>query len=245
MVLSLKGKPLVRLRQGSPENPFVTFPRSQYADINVTCSISSSTASVGYRGAAVTTSLPKEDFAVSTRRRPDEPRTVIARGRLTAAGGELLYCAISTVCQEAGNQLVADLSAVIEVEPAGWSWLLPAFQECQAAGCQLLILPPAGANASEADRGIPSEADRGTPSEADRATPSEADQPVDRSEPDSARLRCYPDGPILVRGDFDLVDRTGQCLPRTRSVVALCRCGGSAIKPFCDGSHKNLAFTDG
>ena len=205
----------------------------------------------------MTTCLPNEDFAVSTRRGPDEPRTVIARGRLTAAGGELLYCAITTVCPEAGNQLVADLSAVVEVEPAGWSWLLPAFQECQAAGCQLLILPPAGPNApakldlgkpSVSDLSILSESDLGRPSESDLGIASESDQPtppVDHSQPGSARLRCYPDGPILVRGDFDLVDRTGQCLPRTRSVVALCRCGGSAIKPFCDGSHKSLAFTDG
>jgi ABC-type transporter Mla MlaB component len=167
----------------------------------------------------MTRCLPDEDFAVFADRRSSDCRVLVARGPLTAAGGELLYCAISTACkQEPDGHLVTDLTAVTAVDPAGWAWLLPALQECQAAGCQLRILPPRV--------GI-------TGPTADRST----DPP--------ARLRCYPDGPILVRGDFEMVDRAGNDLPRTRSVVALCRCGNSAIKPFCDGSHKITRFTDG
>ncbi|GAC1372893.1 MAG: hypothetical protein NVSMB43_10010 [Pseudarthrobacter sp.] len=51
-----------------------------------------------------------------------------------------------------------------------------------------------------------------------------------------------PDGPILVRGDFDIVTPSGDPVPRTRKTVALCRCGASAIKPFCDGTHKMVNF---
>lgn len=51
-----------------------------------------------------------------------------------------------------------------------------------------------------------------------------------------------PDGPLLVRGDFDIVSTTGELLPRQRRTVALCRCGGSAIKPYCDGTHKFNGF---
>ncbi|WP_309066804.1 CDGSH iron-sulfur domain-containing protein [Microbacterium sp.] len=53
------------------------------------------------------------------------------------------------------------------------------------------------------------------------------------------------DGPLLVRGDFDLVSATGEPVERTRRTVALCRCGVSAIKPFCDGTHKLVGFRTG
>lgn len=51
-----------------------------------------------------------------------------------------------------------------------------------------------------------------------------------------------PDGPLLVRGDFDIVTPSGEPVPRTRNTVALCRCGASAIKPYCDGTHKMINF---
>ena len=51
-----------------------------------------------------------------------------------------------------------------------------------------------------------------------------------------------PDGPLLVRGDFTLLGADGEELPRTRRTVALCRCGASVLKPYCDGSHKLVGF---
>jgi len=50
------------------------------------------------------------------------------------------------------------------------------------------------------------------------------------------------DGPLLVRGDVDLFTAAGEPIPRRRGTVALCRCGASTIKPFCDGSHKVVDF---
>jgi CDGSH-type Zn-finger protein len=50
------------------------------------------------------------------------------------------------------------------------------------------------------------------------------------------------DGPLLVRGEVDLVSATGEPIPRTRKTVALCRCGVSMIKPYCDGTHKLVGF---
>ena len=58
----------------------------------------------------------------------------------------------------------------------------------------------------------------------------------------AASVTVYPDGPLVLRGDFELCDidgapiETGGTVGRT---VALCRCGRSALKPLCDGSHKN------
>ncbi|MCW2697097.1 MAG: uncharacterized protein JWR62_2182 [Modestobacter sp.] len=53
----------------------------------------------------------------------------------------------------------------------------------------------------------------------------------------------YRDGPLLVRGDFRLVDTAGNEIDPGRRTVALCRCGKSGIKPFCDGTHKVAGFT--
>jgi hypothetical protein len=52
-----------------------------------------------------------------------------------------------------------------------------------------------------------------------------------------ARITVYPDGPLIVRGEFILDDLDQGQLPTGR-VIALCRCGRSATKPLCDGSHK-------
>jgi CDGSH-type Zn-finger protein len=51
----------------------------------------------------------------------------------------------------------------------------------------------------------------------------------------------YPDGPLILRGDFDLQDVNGVPIERSGSAVALCRCGKSAVKPFCDGTHKLIS----
>ena len=52
-----------------------------------------------------------------------------------------------------------------------------------------------------------------------------------------ARITVYPDGPLIVRGEFVLDDVDSGVLPTGR-IIALCRCGRSATKPLCDGSHK-------
>lgn len=58
----------------------------------------------------------------------------------------------------------------------------------------------------------------------------------------AASVVAYPNGPLLVRGDFEIVTPDGELIPRDRETVALCRCGGSAIKPYCDGTHKLMKF---
>jgi len=60
--------------------------------------------------------------------------------------------------------------------------------------------------------------------------------------PQQATIEACPNGPLLVRGDVQLVDGAGVPLERRRRTVALCRCGSSAIAPFCDGSHKAIGF---
>jgi CDGSH-type Zn-finger protein len=54
----------------------------------------------------------------------------------------------------------------------------------------------------------------------------------------SATVTIYPDGPLVVRGDFQVRQVDGTEVS-TQRIVALCRCGRSAVKPLCDGSHKH------
>lgn len=61
----------------------------------------------------------------------------------------------------------------------------------------------------------------------------------------ATKITINSNGPIKVEGDFEIVDPQGQTFGLAgRTVISLCRCGHSANKPFCDGSHKTAGFTD-
>jgi CDGSH-type Zn-finger protein len=53
-------------------------------------------------------------------------------------------------------------------------------------------------------------------------------------------VRVVPDGPKLVRGAKTILDENGQEHEVTRPVVAVCACGKSARKPWCDSTHKAI-----
>ena len=57
------------------------------------------------------------------------------------------------------------------------------------------------------------------------------------------RLEVEPqvDGPLVVRGNLEITAGTGRVVARVTK-TALCRCGGSANKPFCDGTHARNGF---
>lgn len=55
---------------------------------------------------------------------------------------------------------------------------------------------------------------------------------------EGARITPYRDGPLLVRGPFVLADQDGNEIEVRNKTIALCRCGRSRRKPFCDGMHK-------
>lgn len=63
-----------------------------------------------------------------------------------------------------------------------------------------------------------------------------------KQDPVESSIVVCPDGPLIVRGDFEIVTPSGDAVPRDRKTVALCRCGASAIKPYCDGTHKFIKF---
>ncbi len=62
--------------------------------------------------------------------------------------------------------------------------------------------------------------------------------------PDLVTIRCRENGPLVVHGAVRIVDHLGKEFtpPPGKANVALCRCGQSANRPFCDGSHKPCDF---
>jgi CDGSH-type Zn-finger protein len=61
----------------------------------------------------------------------------------------------------------------------------------------------------------------------------------------STKITVRNDGPLRIEGAVELVDMEGKPYGLGgREAFALCRCGHSANKPFCDGAHKNAGFQD-
>jgi CDGSH-type Zn-finger protein len=58
------------------------------------------------------------------------------------------------------------------------------------------------------------------------------------------KVTIRPNGPYLVEGDLELVDVNGNTVDTSArgARIALCRCGGSVSKPFCDGTHSKIGF---
>jgi CDGSH-type Zn-finger protein len=54
-------------------------------------------------------------------------------------------------------------------------------------------------------------------------------------------VRAVRNGPLFQRGRIRITDNEGKII-REDTRVALCRCGGSANKPFCDGTHRAIGF---
>lgn len=63
------------------------------------------------------------------------------------------------------------------------------------------------------------------------------------STDETVSITAYPDGPLVVRGPVELRDADGEPIATHRRTMALCRCGVSTIKPWCDGTHRIVGFT--
>lgn len=64
----------------------------------------------------------------------------------------------------------------------------------------------------------------------------------ERDSEEYQRVEVTPAGPLIIRGKVVVCKVDGE--EEVREQVALCRCGGSSNKPFCDGTHKRNGFSD-
>ena len=57
------------------------------------------------------------------------------------------------------------------------------------------------------------------------------------------KITVRNNGSLRIEGDFEICDSDGGVFDLAgRTTIGLCRCGQSENKPFCDGSHKKVAF---
>ena len=61
----------------------------------------------------------------------------------------------------------------------------------------------------------------------------------------ATKVTPLDNGPIRIEGEFAILDPSGSEFGLSgRTVISLCRCGHSANKPFCDGAHARMGFSD-
>jgi CDGSH-type Zn-finger protein len=58
---------------------------------------------------------------------------------------------------------------------------------------------------------------------------------------DKVTIEVRRNGPLIVSGPVELKDTDGKLYP-VEDRMALCRCGASTTKPFCDGTHSKIGF---
>jgi CDGSH-type Zn-finger protein len=59
---------------------------------------------------------------------------------------------------------------------------------------------------------------------------------------DETKITALDNGPYLAKGPTKVLDAEGNEFRVERTTVALCRCGGSATRPLCDGTHSKIGF---
>lgn len=66
-------------------------------------------------------------------------------------------------------------------------------------------------------------------------------EPLDEENHDKLLIKLMKNGPVLLEGNYTL-ESTAIGSHTSSKNIALCRCGGSSNKPFCDGTHKHIGF---
>ena len=59
---------------------------------------------------------------------------------------------------------------------------------------------------------------------------------------EKVEIKAMKNGPLLISGKATITDENGNISETQGAMVALCRCGQSANKPFCTGAHSKAAF---
>jgi CDGSH-type Zn-finger protein len=123
---------------------------------------------------------------------------------------------------------------------SAWIYFLERLYELAARTTRLAEESTLPDQVQEAAAALESVAEHLTPYIPDRFAQTIRTGADDRSQ--RTTIRPEPDGPYIVRNLPKLTNSKGETL-NVRPVVALCRCGGSNLKPYCDGTHARNGFT--
>lgn len=66
---------------------------------------------------------------------------------------------------------------------------------------------------------------------------------ADKNGSAAVTIELTENGPLIVKGLPTLMDHRGKAVEMKKDVIALCRCGKSVNKPFCDGTHRGAGFS--
>lgn len=69
-----------------------------------------------------------------------------------------------------------------------------------------------------------------------------AEAPAPEKSRPVATVAFRQGGPLVVKGDFEIVDETGSPIGQGMKIASFCRCGLSENQPFCDGAHFKAGF---
>ncbi|HEY2803659.1 MAG TPA: CDGSH iron-sulfur domain-containing protein [Actinomycetota bacterium] len=166
---------------------------------------------------------PRFDGTETADRTPTKERRRTFNARGISVGDDLPLCASAAFCDAMDGDVWSFL--LRSRDPEIRDRIMHMIDRCPS-GRLTYALPPDDTDAQQ---------------DAEQNAEQHAEQDVERDlEPTVAVVR---DGPYWVRGGVEIVDEDGEAW-EVRNRVALCRCGESANKPFCDGTHKVTGFRD-
>ncbi|MGQ0678603.1 MAG: CDGSH iron-sulfur domain-containing protein [Actinomycetota bacterium] len=176
----------------------------------------------------------------------DGPGGSDALGALLAGVQGLVDEVPETIRKRLGDSVLRPLVAAVGAEPravgqdgyeanrSGDTWTATLWELARSA-TRLRVEAGAPPSLIEAAAALQDLAASGDPARLAELRALQADVP--------AEIRCAADGPYLVTNADLLTNHLGVAVPTTPT-MALCRCGASATKPFCDGSHVRIAFRE-
>ena len=149
----------------------------------------------------------------------------------------------STICMHSARCFGA-LPSVFR--PSDKPWVQFGETGADAVAAAIDLCPSGALRYTRTSPGTPSDqSDRPDPSDQLEENPAMTAEPgtADPAAPAPAKLTVYADGPNVLVGAVEIRNGAGELI-KTVERVSLCRCGHSENKPFCDGSHKRVGFTD-
>ena len=127
-------------------------------------------------------------------------------------------------------------------KPSAWVFFGERFWQLAVAGTKLRLIPDMPTEIQEATAALQDLACQFAPPDGPRGVAARVAELKAMQAGLGCSIQASRNGPYLVTNAETLLTWQGERIP-ARPQMALCRCGGSAIKPFCDGTHARIGFT--